>query len=118
MQKLGPAFLSVFVGEGAEASFQRPQSGTRWGFCFNVASLLGEFVLDTDASGVINSGTHHQRQVAPSNCKLQSNVFGSDELTPTQVKNGAPKNEMDAAYVFLKKKTVTFTCVPANSPWE
>ena len=58
----------------------------------------GEFVLDTDASGVAISGILHQWQGPPESRKLRPIVFGSKKLTSTQAKYGAPKLEMYAAY--------------------
>ena len=58
----------------------------------------GEFVLDTDASGVAISGILHQWQGPPESRKLRPIVFGSKMLTSTQAKYGAPKLEMYAAY--------------------
>ena len=63
----------------------------------------GEFVLDTDASGVAISGILHQWQGPPENRKLRPIAFGSKKLTPTQTKYGAPKLEMYAAYCFILK---------------
>ena len=61
----------------------------------------GEFVLDTDASGVAISGILHQWQGPPESRKLRPIVFGSKKLTSTQAKYGAPKLEMYAAYYFI-----------------
>ena len=63
----------------------------------------GEFVLDTDASGVAISGILHQWQGPPESRKLRPIVFGSKKLTSTQAKYGAPKLEMYAAYYFILK---------------
>ena len=63
----------------------------------------GEFVLDTDASGVAISGILHQWQGPPESRKLRPIVFGSKKLTATQAKYGAPKLEMYAAYYFILK---------------
>ena len=63
----------------------------------------GEFVLDTDASGVAISGILHQWQGPPESRKLRPIVFGSKMLTSTQAKYGAPKLKMYAAYYFILK---------------
>ena len=63
----------------------------------------GEFVLDTDASGVAISGILHQWQGPPESRKLRPIVYGSKKLTSTQAKYGAPKLEMYAAYYFNLK---------------
>ena len=63
----------------------------------------GEFVLDTDASGVAISGILHQWPGPPESRNLRPIVFGSKKLTSTQAKYGAPNLEMYAAYYFILK---------------
>ena len=63
----------------------------------------GEFVLDTDASSLAISGILHQWQGPPGQRRLRPNVYGSQKLTTTQAKYGAPKLEMYAAYHFIVK---------------
>ena len=63
----------------------------------------GEFVLDTDASGVAVSGILHKWQSPPERRMLRPIIFGSKNLTTTQAKYGAPKPEIDAAYHFILK---------------
>ena len=46
----------------------------------------GEFVLDTDASGVAISSILHQWHGPSDNRKLRPIVFGSEKLTPTKAK--------------------------------
>ena len=63
----------------------------------------GEFVLDTDASGVAIPDFFHARysQGPLDNRKLRPIVFGSKKLTSPQAKYCAPKLEMYAAYYFI-----------------
>ena len=68
----------------------------------------GEFVLDTDASGVAISGIFHQWQ-GPESRKLLPNVFRSKKLSPTQAKYGAPKLEMYAAHYFILKNQLSLS---------
>ena len=63
----------------------------------------GEFLLDTDASAVVNSGILHQWQGPKGQRRLRPLVYGSKKLTAIQAKYGAPKLEMYAAYHFIVK---------------
>ena len=51
----------------------------------------GEFVLDTDATGVAISGILHQWQGLPENRKLRPIVFGSKKLTSDTGQVWSPK---------------------------
>ena len=72
----------------------------------------GKFVLYMDTSAVGISSILHQWQGPPENCKLRRMVFGSNKLTSTQAKYGAPKNETFAAFLFILK--IILTCVRAR----
>ena len=65
--------------------------------------LEGEFVLDTDASAVANSGILHQWQGPSGERRLRPIVYGSKKLTTRQAKYGAPKLEMYATHNFIVK---------------
>ena len=63
----------------------------------------GEFVLDTDSSGVAISGILHQWQRPPESKRLRPVIFGSKKLTTMQAMYGAPKLEMYATDQFKLK---------------
>ena len=63
----------------------------------------GKFVLDTDASAVAIAGILHQEQEWEGKTVLRPIHFGSKTLSQTQMKYGAPKLEMFAAYFFIDK---------------
>ena len=63
----------------------------------------GTFVLDTDASAVAIAGILHQEQEWEGKTVLRPIHYGSKTLTRTQIKYGAPKLEMLAAYFFQRK---------------
>ena len=66
-------------------------------------SETGTFVLDTDASAVAIAGILHQEQEHEGKTVLKPIHYGSKTLTHTQMKYGAPKLEMLAAYFFIDK---------------
>ena len=63
----------------------------------------GEFVLDTNASGVEKSGILHQWHGPPDNRKLRPIVFGRKKLIPLQAKYGASKLETYNAHYYNMK---------------
>ena len=85
-------------GQGQQQAFNKLQLALIEATVLAQPDSEGEFVLDTDASGVAISGILHQWQGPPENSKLRPIVFGSKKLTATQAKYGAPKLEMYAAY--------------------
>ena len=86
-----------FVGEEQQQAFNRIKSALIEDMALAQPDFEGEFVLDTDASGVAVSDILHQWQGPLDNRKLRPIIFGSKKLTPTQGKYEAPKLEMYAA---------------------
>ena len=64
----------------------------------------GMFVLDTDASVVAISGILHQEQEWNGRTVLRPIAYGSNVLSDTEMKYGAPKAEIFAVITFVKKK--------------
>ena len=64
----------------------------------------GMYVLDNDASVVAISGILHQEQEWNGRTVLHPIAYGSEVLSDTEIKYGAPKAEMFAVVTFLEKK--------------
>ena len=63
----------------------------------------GMYVLDTDASVVAISGILHQEQEWNGRTVLRPIAYGSNVLSDTEMKYGAPKAEMFAVVTFVEK---------------
>ena len=103
LHALTGAGTSFLWGEEQQQAFNRIKVALIEATALAQPDSEGEFVLDTDASGVAISGILHQWQGPPENRKLRPIIFGSKKLTTTQAKYGAPKLEMYPAYYFILK---------------
>ena len=65
-----------------------------------MATEMGMFVLDTDASVVAISGMLHQEQEWNGRTVLRPIAYGSKVLSDTEMKFGAPKAEGFAVITF------------------
>ena len=63
----------------------------------------GMYVLDTDASVRAISGILHQEQEWNGKTVLRPIEYGSKVLSDTEMKYGAPKEEMFAVVIFVEK---------------
>ena len=63
----------------------------------------GMYVLDTDASVRAISGILHQEQEWNGKTVLRPIAYGSKVLSDTEMKYGAPKEEMFAVVIFVEK---------------
>ena len=70
------------------------------------------YVLDTDASVVANSGILHQEREWNGKTVLRPIVSGSNALSDTKMKYGAPKAEMFAVVTFVEKYRAYLGSVP------
>ena len=61
------------------------------------------YVLDIDASVVVISGILHQEQKWNGKTDLRPIAYGSKVLSDTEMKYGAPKEEMFAVVTFVEK---------------
>ena len=77
----------------------------------------GMFVLDTDASVVAISGILHQEQEWNGRTVLRPIAYGSNVLSDTEMKYGAPKAEMFAVITFVKKTGPTWGVLPSSYVW-
>ena len=64
----------------------------------------GMYVLDTDASVVAISGILHQEQEWNGKTVLRPKAYGSNVLSDTEIKFGAPKEELLRSSLLWKKK--------------
>ena len=63
------------------------------------------YLLDTDASVAAISGILHQEQEWNGKTVLKPIAYGSNVMSDTEMKYGAPKAEMFAVVTFVEKKT-------------
>ena len=63
----------------------------------------GMYVLDTDASVVAISGILHQEKEWNGKTVLRPIAYGSEDLSDTEMKYGAPEAEMLAVVTFVEK---------------
>ena len=63
----------------------------------------GMYILDTDASVVAMSGILHQDKEWKGRTVLRPIAYGSNVLSDTEMKYGAPKAEMFAEVTFVEK---------------
>ena len=70
------------------------------------------YVLDTDASVVAISRILHQEQEWNGRTVLRPVAYGSNALSDTEMKYGAPKAEIIAVVTFVKKYCVYLGSAP------
>ena len=71
----------IFVGVEQQKAFNNIKYALMEAWALAQPDSGGEFVLDTDASGMAISGIPHQWQGPPERRKLRSIKFGSKKLT-------------------------------------
>ena len=87
----------------AEESFQRIKKELCEAPVLGMPTEKGMYVLDTDASVVAISGILHQEQERNGRKVLRPISYGSNFLSDTEMKYGAPKAEMFAVVSFVEK---------------
>jgi len=95
--------LAFNWNERAEKAFVEVKEGLMSATALAAPNETGRFVLDTDASAVAIAGILHQEQEHEGRTILRPIHYGSKTLSQTQMKYGAPKLEMFAAYYFVDK---------------
>ena len=95
--------LSFLWNQRAHIAFEKVKEALKNATALAAPNETGTFVLDTDASAVAIAGILHQEQEWEGKTVLRPIHYGSKTLTQTQMKYGAPKLEMLAAYYFIDK---------------
>ena len=96
----------------AEESFQRLKKELCEAPELGMPTEKGMYVLDMDASVVAISGILHQEQEWNGKTVLRPIAYGSENLSDTEMKYGAPKAEMFAMVTFVKKHRVYLSSEP------
>ena len=87
----------------AEESFQKIKTELCEAPVLGMSTEKGMYVLDTDASVVAISGILRQEQEWNGKTVLRKISYGSQVLSDTEMKYGAPKAEMFAVVTFVDK---------------
>ena len=87
----------------AEESFQKIKKKLCEPPVLGMPTEKGMYLLDTDASVVAICGILQQEQVWNGKTVLRPISYGSNDLSDTEMKYGAPKTEMFAVATFVEK---------------
>ena len=100
MQKKGRKFSWT---DEAQVSFENNKRKLCEAPVLRMPTRIGMFVLDTDASVVAISGILHQDKSGTEGLFSRPLAYGSNDLSDTEMKYGAPKVEMLAVVTFVDK---------------
>ena len=89
--------------EEAQAAFENIKRELCEAPVLGMPTEKGMCVLDTDASVVAISGILHQEEERNRRTVLRPIAYGSDVLSDTEMKNGAPKAEKIPVVTFVEK---------------
>ena len=104
MQNRGKKFSWT---DEAQVSFENNKRKLCEAPVLSMPTRIGMFVLVTDASVVAISGILHQDKSGTEGLFSRPLAYGSNDLSDTEMKYGAPKAEMLAVVTFVDKYRAT-----------